>query len=713
MSEPLAARYQDPLIHSSIAADVVSGIVEGAICLAAVTGGIALMSNPFTAVIGAAIIGVAFATDYPEKIGDFIGKGVDAVIDFFGWSGPPDAIITSGSHNVHIMDLPAARAAGTVDHDYLNNPVPEESFADTAKKIAIGMAIDILELTQITMPSASEVWEGMKGVAKNSGTLIKNFAGSVWDNFTQPVVEGASPYATEAPLDTVECTKGHTATGTNFLAEGSKKVLINGQPACRDGDRSTCEAKIKVKENTRVRIGGESIVVRNIRSGKNFWARLIGNAIGSLGPGLLRNLGKGMFKAIFNRQIIKNFCCQLAADFGMGLTTLGLLQIGHVGSEARHTQHPVDIASGAKILAGGEDRDFTLEDRIPLIWQRIYNSRNLATGMLGTGWLLPFETRFFRLEDNTFIWRDMSGRDLGFGELNPGDVVDYLEDGITLYYTVTGTLMLQMASGEYHVYEPDPTNPGEWRLFRIYDRHENCQYYSWDEHGRLVRISSDNEALDVELAYETTHGRLASVHQVCAGERRLLVTYGYNEHGQLTDVTDADGIVTRRFGWDRASDMMGWHSYSTNLSVHYQWQPAADAPNWRVCSYQVLDDQDNVLERWRIDADEAKRCATVSCDAGFSTRHCWDFLYRITEFTDRNGGVWRYEWADYAELLKAATTPDGSRWKYGYDEHGNLTEVRDPLGNSTFTTWHPVFAFPLKEVLPDGGTWQYEYNARG
>ncbi|WP_418885085.1 hypothetical protein [Cronobacter dublinensis] len=39
--------------------------------------------------------------------------------------------------------------------------------------------------------------------------------------------------------------------------------------------------------------------------------------------------------------------------------------------------------------------------------------------------------------------------------------------------------------------------------------------------------------------------------------------------------------------------------------------------------------------------------------------------------------------------------------------------MRDPLGNSTFTTWHPVFAFPLKEVLPNGGTWQYEYNARG
>ncbi|EOC1319541.1 RHS domain-containing protein [Cronobacter turicensis] len=713
MSEPLAARYQDPLIHSSLLADVVSGVVEGAICLAAFTAGTAMMTTGLGTVAGVVLIAAVFGSGIAEEAGDLVGQGVDAVLDFFGWRGPPDALITSGSHNVHIMDLPAARAAGTVDHDYLNTPIPAESFADKAKAFAINTAVTILEVAQFTLHPFDNLAAGADAIASSGWQGVKNFAGSVWDNLTQPVVAGASPFAKEAPLDTVECTKGHTITGGNFLAEGSKKVLINGQPACRDGDRSTCEAKIKVKENTRVRIGGESIVVRDIRSGKNFWARLIGNAIGSLGPGILRNLSKGMLKTLFSRQILKTFCCQLAADLGMGLTTFGLIQAGKVGSEARHTQHPVDIASGAKILAGGEDRDFMLEDRIPLIWQRIYNSRNLATGMLGTGWLLPFETRFFRLENNQFIWRDMSGRELGFGELTPGDVVDYLEDGVTLYYTVSGTLMLQMTSGEYHVYEPDPTRPGEWRLFRIYDRHENCQYYSWDEHGRLARISGDNEALDVELAYEKSHGRLASVHQVCNGERRLLVTYGYNENGQLIEVTDADGIVTRRFGWDRASDMMGWHSYSTNLSVHYQWQPAADAPNWRVCSYQVLDDQDNVLERWRIDADEAKRCATVSCDAGFSTRHCWDFLYRITEYTDRHGGVWRYEWADYAELLKAATTPDGSRWVYGYDEHGNLTEVRDPLGNSTFTTWHPVFAFPVKEVLPDGATWQYEYNARG
>ncbi len=80
------------------------------------------------------------------------------MLDFFGWRGPPDAIITSGSHNVHIMDLPAARAAGTVDHDYLNTPIPAESFADKAKAFAINTAVTILEVAQFTRCTRLIIW---------------------------------------------------------------------------------------------------------------------------------------------------------------------------------------------------------------------------------------------------------------------------------------------------------------------------------------------------------------------------------------------------------------------------------------------------------------------------------------------------------------------------------------------------------------------------
>ncbi len=49
-----------------------------------------------------------------------------------------------------------------------------------------------------------------------------------------------------------------------FLAEGSDKVTINGQPAVRSGDRSTCDAKVVSSGliSSNVTIGGGSVVVR-------------------------------------------------------------------------------------------------------------------------------------------------------------------------------------------------------------------------------------------------------------------------------------------------------------------------------------------------------------------------------------------------------------------------------------------------------------------
>ncbi|NUF77489.1 hypothetical protein GY065_00770 [Snodgrassella sp. ESL0323] len=72
----------------------------------------------------------------------------------------------------------------------------------------------------------------------------------------------------------VSATIGTISGAAEYLAEGSKKVYINGQPAVRSNDRSTCEAKVtddceggkKVSNN--VRIGGESVVVQEIKSGK-------------------------------------------------------------------------------------------------------------------------------------------------------------------------------------------------------------------------------------------------------------------------------------------------------------------------------------------------------------------------------------------------------------------------------------------------------------
>ncbi|YCH29934.1 hypothetical protein M1D48_17610 [Erwinia sp. D4-22] len=48
---------------------------------------------------------------------------------------------------------------------------------------------------------------------------------------------------------------------------------------------------------------------------------------------------------------------------------------------------------------------------------------------------------------------------------------------MTLWYNVQGLIVLQSDLDEFQLYEPDPNRASEWRIMRIYDRHENCQYY--------------------------------------------------------------------------------------------------------------------------------------------------------------------------------------------------------------------------------------------
>ncbi|MCX8964238.1 type IV secretion protein Rhs [Erwinia psidii] len=709
MSSLTAAREHDVLVHSSPLADFVSGLVEGAIYGGILLGAGMIASTGVGIAVGVALTVGAMASGLPEKLGNMAGEAVDGLLDTLGMRGPPDAFISSGSDDVHITGKRAARAAGIVDAAWLNSPAAEEEpgFVDTAMAMAAGIA------SAVSHPGATAS-AFVNKVSQIDGDAVKHFFTGVWDDLVQPMVASASPHATPADKDTVACSKGHMAENVNFLAEGSKKVLINGHPAVRNGDRSTCEATVQVSDNPRVNIGGDAIVVRDIRSGKNALAYFVGGLVGGLlGGGAAKQgakLVEQLFTRIASRRALKQIACSLGAAVGSEVA-------GGIAAAAVQSAFPVHYATGAKFLAGEEELDFVLEDRIPLHWQRIYHSRNLTCGLLGTGWMMPFETRLIRIPaengDTQFLWRDLSGQALGLGEIAPGDVVRFDEEGFTLYFTLQGVMIMQTAAGEFHLYEADPTREGEWRIARIYDRHENCQHFDWNGAGQLIGIAGDNEALSVRLSYEPLHGRLAAVHQVVAGELRLLVRYGYTPQGQLTVVYDADGVETRRFSWDRASDLMASHGYASGLSVEYTWQPSVDPRHWRVTEYRVLDGQRDCLEHWIIDADEQSRRATVTCLSGGSSQHGWDALGRTTSYTDIYGAHWSYRWAEQADLLMAIHAPGDRVWEYGYDERGRLTMVRDPAGRSTLTTWHPSYAFPLKEVLADGAVWEYRYNAAG
>ena len=91
-------------------------------------------------------------------------------------------------------------------------------------------------------------------------------------------------------------------SGPQYLAEGSKSVFINGQPAVRAKDRTTCEGTVSDDVSPNVIIGGDTLTVRDIKSGKT-----PGLALGMIALSLLRGRpGK----------ILKNMPCALAAAGG-------------------------------------------------------------------------------------------------------------------------------------------------------------------------------------------------------------------------------------------------------------------------------------------------------------------------------------------------------------------------------------------------------------
>ncbi|RBL67268.1 type IV secretion protein Rhs, partial [Pseudomonas sp. MWU13-2625] len=194
--------------------------------------------------------------------------------------------------------------------------------------------------------------------------MAKEFFAQMW----RPTVAYPAPGTTPKDLDLVTCTK-HPPMPPQYLAEGSDKVSIEGQPAVRSGDRSTCDAKVVSAGpiSPDVTIGGGSVVVREIRSGKTPGVGLAMTAL------LMLKGGKGKFWS--------NLPCMLMAgvnSFVVGQATNALTQA------ISGSPNPVHAATGAKVLGDDHDLDFILPCLLEIAWQRFYNIHDLRRdGMFG------------------------------------------------------------------------------------------------------------------------------------------------------------------------------------------------------------------------------------------------------------------------------------------------------------------------------------------
>ena len=656
MSDNNAARQGDEIIHSSVFADITSIVAEGvayaaigaAVAAAATVAAPALgagmaaagvaavgSSCVLSGIIGGVLANVAGITDDISAAADSIGNAI--------FPPSPAGKIVTGASNVLINNLPAARAAGALTAANTPSPQPQPpgSFADYG-----GMLL----------------------------AAAQQFGNEMW----QPTVASAAAGTSPLEQDKVACEKH---SGPQYLAEGSKSVFINGQPAARAKDRTTCEATISDKVSPDVIIGGETLTVRDIKSGK-----MAGLAMTMIALSLIRGRpGK----------ILKNMPCALAAAGGGMLADMA---VNAVFASA----HPVHAATGVKVLNDDNELDFALPGRFPLRWQRSYNSLTTRTGLFGLGWATVFDS-WLKLEGDEATWFDETGRELRFTLPAVNQVFYSISEGIIVRRNENGDVAIADDDGAtWRLFKPTRANPAELRLASLSDEYGNSLETGWDELGRLVRIHDQPCAIDVTLVYDDERfpQRVTGASHFDGTHRWPLMTWRYDARGQLAAAIDASGVTLREYRYND-DGLMVWHRLPGGLESEYRWQKL---DHWR-----VVENRTSTGDGCRIEYDLAAGLTTVKQYDGLTRQHFWNAQGLITRFIDERGENWRYEW-DENELLTRRIDPLGNAVSFVYDETGNRVQETDADGNTRATRWLEHRALPAAVSGPEGATTQFYYD---
>lgn len=752
-----AARQGDALLHTSFMADVLGAVLEVAanvVIDALIVGTTSLLATSVGITMGCTAVvltgfvaGVAMVyTGVTEKVSEACSALANMLF-------PPqiEGYILTGSGDTWINSKPAARAAATAasrqdieaqeaqakaEQEEAQRQEDARTFRDVAGEYlemagAIALAVNPVTGTVLMSRALHDQLSTEEGRSEMVDG-VTHFVSELW----QPTVASAAPGSTPTPDDKIDCHK-HPSSLTQFLAqkkaaflddplgtalnllnpggmletafqgvnavigsisnlfkgddeppaaeyiaEGARDVRINSQPATRSGARCTCEARV-VNEpgngafvSPDVRIGGPLLVVRDIRSGRSQITLVATVALMFLRPG----------------KMLSKIAC-FAASVGMSMLTQ---------KATSALPHPVNAATGAKYLADDDDFDFSLPGHFPLDWQRVYSSRDERTeGMFGQGWSVMYEVSLVctpgSADENCMTFVSGMGRRLDMEAVLPGGGFYSPGEGLAVRRGEQGHWLISSDDGQCFLFEADPHHPQRQRLKMLGDRNSNCLNLYYDDRGRIVEISGEQQRPCIRLYYElAAHPRrVTQIYQHFPETAPLLLRrYSYDEAGHLNGVYDSTGHLLREFAYDE-NHCMTLHRQPGGEGYYYQWgwYEGPDDAAWRVTGHHT-----DSGEQYRLAWDLAQRRLCVTDGLGRTRYHQWDAQNQVTAYQDEAGQVTTFRWSDEERLLLGMTDPQGGKWRYVYDLQGHITETHDPLGRVEQAQWHPVWHQPETEV---------------
>lgn len=468
-----------------------------------------------------------------------------------------------------------------------------------------------------------------------------------------------------ATLSTVTCDRDRLQQ----VAQGSSSVFINGLPAARQSDKTTCAAAI-MAGSPNVFIGGAAVPEKIAATELPSWACTVSDltmfAAGLLSFGGRAGKGPGALQKLFAKlpgaaKISRLLC--MAGPLAIALPVAGILT------------RPVDVISGQKFLQDEDELDFILEGELPLIWQRSYLSSHASEGVLGRGWSLFWESELRQVEEG-IVWRNTLGDMIPFPAIPAGHRTFCPDQQCWLAHEEDDSWCISDA-GELRYRYPAFDKAGHAPLGVISDNLGNFLSFHYNERRQMETISRNGRPI-LRCDYHPERHRLTAVWQQVEGSEMQRARYDYDEDGFLVAVRRRGEAIMRRFGWDKQAGLMLWHENAAGLRSNYRWQLLEDI--WCVSEWHTSEG-----EGWQLAFDEVSRSRTVTWQDGSKSVWMLDEQRRVSRYIDRLGNEHQLLWDERGNPA-GYRSPSGHLRQCSWDELGRLTSLTD--ANGARTCWH-------------------------
>ncbi|RSS82996.1 type IV secretion protein Rhs [Streptomyces sp. WAC06614] len=372
--------------------------------------------------------------------------------------------------------------------------------------------------------------------------------------------------------------------------------------------------------------------------------------------------------------------------------------------QTRCATDPVDVVTGEMLLP---QTDLTLPGALPLVLTRTHLAAYRYGQWFGRSWASTLDERI-ELDPvgAGAVWAREDGSLLVYPRLPVpgGDPVLPLE-GPRLALTHEGQYddettyaVTDPRSGLTRTFTGSPyrASTAYW-LTGIEDRNGNHLSFARTPDGAPTSVTHGG-GYTVQLT--TGRGRIAALSVRTPQGPVTVRTYGYDDEGSLSAVTDSSG-VPQRFTYDAAGRITSWTDRNDS-TYRYVYDSAGRVirtigPDGFLSSAFVY--------------DTAARTTRYTDSTGATTLFHYNEALQVVAETDPLGHTVRQVWDRYDRLL-ARTDPLGRTTTWTYDDRGDLVRTDHPDGTAGTATYDERHRL-VTVTTPDGATSRQEYDERG